>query len=234
MTDNPMGSTSRGSVSGDDVASMLMRQGSLYCGTCRRALNVEVSPVGSVTLRHSEELRGETVDHPADPVPLTELDNPVMVCDFCSRPDPAWCYVTGDQTTESRVVTSRTVGAGDYRRRHQAARTRTVTTAPGRTQQWGQRWSACESCAELVEARDVYGLVGRVADAMPAKYTRGNRLARVRGELHGTFSNVIAGLHPGRGRITPEHPLGVWEPAQLPAATDGGPDASSRHGAARW
>jgi hypothetical protein len=233
VTDNPMSSTSRGSLSGDDVASLVMQQESLYCRTCRRALNVEVSPAGSVSLRHSEELRGETVDHPADPVPLTALDNPLMVCDFCCRPDPAWCYETGDQTTESRVVTSRTVGVGDYRRRHGAARARNVTTGPGRTQQWGQRWSACQGCAELIEARDVYGLVGRVADAMPAKYTRGNRLARVRGELHGTFSNVLAGLHPGRGRITPEHPLGVWVPAEPPAATDGRRDASRRHGAAR-
>jgi len=232
VTDDRMSSTSRGGLSGDDVACLVMRQGSLYCRTCRRALNVEVSPAGTVSLRHSEQLRGETVDHPADPVPLTELDNPVMVCDFCSQPDPAWCYLTGDQTTESRVVTSRTVGAGDYQRRHRAARTRTVTSAPGRTQQWGQRWSACQRCAELIEARDVYGLVGRVADAMPAKYTRGNRLARVRGELHGTFSNVLAGLHPGRGRITPEHPLGVWEPAGPPAASDGGPDPSSGPGAA--
>jgi hypothetical protein len=233
VTDNPISSSSRGGLSGDELASLVMQQGSLYCRICRRALNVEVSPAGSVTLRHSEELRGETVDHPADPVPVTELDNPVMVCDFCSRPDPAWCYETGDQTTESRVVISRTVGVGDYRWRHGAARARNVTTAPGRTQQWGQRWSACESCAELIEARDVYGLVGWVVDAMPAKYTRGNRLARVRDELHGTFSNVLADLHPGRGRITPEHPLGVWEPAEPPAATDGGPDASSRPGAAR-
>ena len=48
---------------------------------------------------------------------------------------------------------------------------------------------------------------------MPAKYTRGNRLARVRGELDATFSNVLACLQPGRGRITPDQPLGVWEPA---------------------
>src|SRR5437763_17221783 len=127
-------STSRGGLSGGDVASLVMQQGSPYCRTCRRALNVQVSPAGKVTFRHSDELRGETVDHPADPVPLTELDNPVMECDFCSRPDPAWCYETGDQFTESRVVTSRTVGVGDYRRRHGAARARTVTTGPGRTQ----------------------------------------------------------------------------------------------------
>ena len=92
-----------------------------------------------------------------------------------------------------------------------------MTTAPALTQQWGQRWAACEGCAELIEASDLYGLIGRVADAMPAKYTRGNRLARVRGELHTTFSNVLGCLQPGRGRITPDQPLGVWEPVERPA-----------------
>jgi hypothetical protein len=122
---------------------------------------------------------------------------------------------------------------GDYQRRHRAARTRNVTTAPGRTQQWGQRWAACESCAELIEARDVYGLVGRAADAMPTKYTHGNRLARVRGELHGTFSNVLADLRPGRGRITPEQPLGVWKPTEPTAAADNGQDLPDSPAAAR-
>src|SRR5207248_1740489 len=92
------------------------------------------------------------------------------------------------------------------------------------TQQWGQRWAACEGCAELIEASDLYGLISRVTDAMPAKYTRGNRLARVRGELHATFSNILACLQPGRGRITPAQPLGVWEPAERPATTGGEPD----------
>ena len=230
MTDNRMSSTSRGGLSGGDVASLVMQQGSPYCRTCRRALNVQVSPAGKVTFRHSDELRGETVDHPADPVPLTELDNAVMVCDFCSRPDPAWCYLTGNQTTESRVVTSRTVGVRDYQRRHHAARTRGVSTAAAVTQQWGQRWTACENCSTLIETRDLYGLISRVADAMPAKYTRGNRLARVRGELHATFSNVLADLQPGRGRITPDQPLGLWEPAEWPALPGGEPDRSGEPG----
>ncbi len=193
---------------GDDV----------YCRTCRRALNIHVGESGRVGYRHSEELRGGAVDHAADPVPLTELTDPVMECDFCSGPDAAFSYVCGDQVTESRVVTARTVGARDYRHRHHAARTRSVTTAPAATQVWGQRWAACGGCAELIERRDLYGLVGRVADAMPAKYTRGNRLARVRGELHANYSNVFATLQPGRGRITREHPLGVWEPANAPTA----------------
>jgi hypothetical protein len=187
-----------------------------------------------VTYRHSEELRGETVDHSADPVSLAELGSPAMQCDFCSRPDPAWCYLTGDQTTESRIVTSRTVGTRDYQRRHDAARTRSVTTTPGLTQAWGQRWAACQDCANLIERRDLYGLISRVADAMPTKYTRGNRLARVRGELHATFSNVLATLQPGRGRITPDQPLGAWEPAEPLAGPGGEPDGSGGPGAGSW
>ena len=223
-------SSSRGSrASGGDLSSLVMQQGFPYCRTCRRALNVQASPAGKVTYRHSEELRGDTVDHPADPAPLAELDNPVMECDFCSRPDPAWCYLTGDQTTESRVVTSRAVGVRDYQRRHHAARTRSVTTAAGLTQQWGQRWAACEDCSTLIEAGDLYGLISRVADAMPAKYTRGAKLARVRGELHATFSNVLACLQPGRGRITPDQPLGMWEPAE-PAALPGGGESDRPDG----
>ncbi len=187
-----------------------------YCRTCRRALNVHTSPSGPVSYRHAEELRGGTVDHPADPVPLTELADPLIECDFCSRPGAAFSYVCADQVTESRLVTTRTVDAHDYHHRHRAARTLSVTTAPGATQVWGQRWAACDGCAELIERRDLYGLVGRVADEMPAKYTRGNRLARTRGELHANYSNVFATLQPGRGRITPGHPLGVWEPTEPP------------------
>jgi hypothetical protein len=182
-----------------------------YCRTCSRALNTGTTARGQLTYRHATELRGEASDHPADPVPLTQLPHPVMECDFCSRPNPVWVYVCDDQHTEVRVVTARVVGAADYQRRHHAARTLGTQTAPGITQAWGQRWSACDGCAALIESRDLYGLIARVTDAMPAKYTRGKRLVRVRGGLHATYSGLLATLAPGRGRITPEHPLGVWQ-----------------------
>jgi hypothetical protein len=57
-----------------------------------------------------------------------------------------------------------------------------------------------------------YGLISRVVQAMPAKYTRGKHLARVRAQLHATYSNVLDTLHPGRGRITATNPLGLWDP----------------------
>ncbi len=192
----------------------------VFCATCRRALNVHASPAGRVSYVHPVELRGGTVDHPADPVPLTALPNPLMECDFCSRPDPVWTYVCADQHTHLDRVTARIVDARDFRDRHHAARVRRTETAPGITQAWGQRWAACDDCAALIEHRDLYGLISRVAQALPAKLTRGHRLPRVRAELHATYSVVFSTLAPGRGRITAEHPLGVWQAPQQPAADE--------------
>jgi len=194
---NPLG------ASGDQV---------LYCRTCHRPLTPQSRAGREVVYRHAEELRGGTVDHRADPVPVTEIEAPVLECDFCSAPQPVWAYLGDDQQTHTKQVTARVVSGRDYRDRHHAARTLRTETTHAFTSAWGQRWAACEACAVFVEARDLYGLVGRVVEAMPAKYTRGNRLVRVRGELHGTYSHLFDTLAPGRGRITADHPLGVWEP----------------------
>ncbi len=184
---------------------------SIYCRRCRRALNTRTSALGEVTFHHAAELRGQACDHQPDPVPLAELPDAVMVCDFCNAPNPQWTYVCGDQITESRMVTTRVVDLGEYRDRHAAARTRRADTVPGIAQSWGQRWAACEECASFLDRRDLYGLISRVTDTLPAKLTRGKRLVTTRGRLHAAFSAVLDTLAPGRGRITPEAPLGVWE-----------------------
>lgn len=207
MTSNldPAGrSAAHGGASGD---------GTRYCRTCHRPLTPQFRAGRDVAYRHAEELRGSKVDHRADPVPVTEIPAPVLECDFCSAPDPVWAYLGDDQQTHAMKVTAKVVSARDYRDRHHAARARRVETEHAFTSAWGERWSACEPCAVFVEARDLYGLIGRVVDAMPAKYTRGNRLVRVRGELHGTYGHLFDTLAPGRGRITPDHPLGLWEPS---------------------
>jgi hypothetical protein len=183
-----------------------------YCRTCRRALQWRLSPSGVLDFIHAAEQRGDTSDHPAAPTPLTEIVNPIIECDFCPAQDAAWIYWCADQRTDTRIITSRTVGLHDYRRRHLAARTRSTETSAGPSQMWGERWTACEGCATLIERRDLMGLISRVTDAMPAKYTRGKKLLRVRGDLHANYSTVFATLRPGRARITAEHPLGVWEP----------------------
>lgn len=181
----------------------------LYCRRCRRAVNTRTGPAG-VTYLHAVEVRGGAVDHRADPAPVTEIDEPLIECDFCSTPQAAWIYRCADQRTNIRKITTRVVGAHDYRARHHAARVRRTETEPAISQAWGEHWSACAGCAELIEDRDLYGLIRRVVEAMPAKMTRGNRLVRVRGQLHGLYSTVFDTLAPGRGRIEPGHPLGVW------------------------
>ena len=196
-----------------------------YCRTCRRALHRRESPNGVVDFLHPAEQRGAPSDHPADPAPVTEIVDPIIDCDFCSAAGAAWIYWCADQRTDTQIVTSRTVGLHDYRRRHLAARTRSVETTAGPSQLWGERWSACESCATLIESRDLMGLISQVTNAMPAKYIRGKNLPRVRGQLHATYSTVLATLRPGRGRITPTHPLGHWEPTA--DGSTGGASAAS-------
>lgn len=189
----------------------------MYCRGCKRALNTfRDAATGTVTYLHAVELRGGSTDHRPDPAPLTQIDAPLMECDFCSAPEAAWAYICADQVTSRRVVTSRAVDAGEYRDRHHAARTRSVRTTDTPAQSWGSRWTACSKCSELIEARDLYGLISRVTDAMPAKYTRGRRLVSVRAHLHATYSAVFDTLAPGRGRITAETPLGAWSSESPP------------------
>ena len=188
--------TPNGEQSIEDKAQM-------YCRTCRRALHRQQTPTGVESFIHAADLHGGASDHRPEPVPLGELPDPLMECDFCSRPEVAWIYTCADQQTDRNIVTTRRVGTRDYRDRHQAARSLSVQTAPGPSQRWGQQWTACEGCATRIEQRDIYGLISRVTDALPAKYTRGKRLLRVRGELHTTYRIFLDTLQPGRARITP-------------------------------
>jgi hypothetical protein len=181
-----------------------------FCRTCRRALN-KLATGGIVRWVHAAELRGQRVDHPAAPIRLTELADPLIECDFCSQGKPTTVYVCADSRTQVDRVTKRVVGLSDYRRRHLAARTRRLETEPGITQAWGQRWSACAQCASLVEQRDLYGLIRRVTEHMPPKFTRGKRLPVTRADLHAHYSDMFDTLLPAAGRITAEHPLGVWD-----------------------
>ncbi len=182
----------------------------MFCRTCRRALNTLTGPAG-VTYRHTIGIHGEVGSHRPDPAPVAEIDDPIHLCDFCSAPCGVWVYECADQLTGGRAVTSRTFSVTEYQRRHHAARTRRVETVDITPHVWGERWTACDGCAERIEARDLYGLISRVTDAMPAKATRGRRLATVRGLLHQNYSDLLDTLEPGRGRITREHPAGLWQ-----------------------
>ncbi|MEV6299872.1 hypothetical protein AB0M02_10760 [Actinoplanes sp. NPDC051861] len=193
-----------------------------HCCTCRRALHRRQTPNGVVTFEHPNELRRDAPDHEPRPAPVTEVPDPIIECDFCSSPEARWVYVCADQETKTTYVTRRTVDVADYQRRHDAARTHAVETEQGPLRIWGERWSACDGCAALIEGRDLYGLIARVTDAMPSKLTRGKKLMTVRGLLHGNYSTVLKTLRPGRGRITAEYPLMAWEETPDRADTSDG------------
>ncbi|WP_435209068.1 hypothetical protein [Micromonospora sp. bgisy143] len=180
-----------------------------YCRRCRRGVSIRINGLGVVTYQHANN-RGDNGDHDPEPVAVTEIPDPIIECDFCSAPDAAWIYRCANQLSEHRRVTARVISVSDYRSRHAAARVRRTDTEHAVTQAWGERWPACHGCADLIEARDLYGLIRRVVDALPAKLTRGKHLVRVRGELQATYSEVFDTLAPGRGRIIPGHPLGLW------------------------
>lgn len=183
---------------------------SVYCSTCRRALSVYTGPHGQVKLLHAVETRGMQVDHRPEPIPLSELADPIIECDFCGG-RAAVVYLVPDQETRIDPTIRRVVGLGDYQRRHHAARTRRTETTPGITTAWGTRWTACDGCAPRVDAGDLYGLITRATESMPRKYTRGKRLPQVRGLLHHFYSGLFEGRPLRRGAITPEHPLGLWD-----------------------
>ncbi|WP_433530263.1 hypothetical protein ACQPYA_29495 [Micromonospora sp. CA-263727] len=183
----------------------------LHCRRCRRGLNIRFNDLGVfVGYLHAAEQRGQRSDHQPEPVPVTEILDPIIECDFCSAPEAAWIYRCANRVTDAPRVTAQVFAVGDYQARHHAARVRRTETEHAFSQAWGERWSACQGCADLIEASDLYGLIGRVADAMPAKLTRGKHLMRTRGQLHERYSDVFDTLAPGRGRIAPGHPLGIW------------------------
>lgn len=201
---------------------------SVYCRTCRRALSVYTGPHGQVKLLHAVETRGQQVDHAPDPIPLSELADPIIECDFCGG-RAAVVYLVPDQETRIDPIVRRVVGLGDYQRRHHAARTRRTETTPGITTAWGTRWTACDGCAACVDAGDLYGLITRAAESMPRKYTRGKRLPHVRGLLHKFYSGLFEGRPLRRGQITPEHPLGLWDDTSTEAPEHPGHDHHRGH-----
>ncbi|MFB9238354.1 hypothetical protein ACFFWC_22830 [Plantactinospora siamensis] len=184
---------------------------SLYCRRCRRALNVRFNNQGMILeYLHAAEQRGQRSDHRPEPAPITEIPDPIVECDFCTAPEAAWIYRCANQVTDARRITAQVVAVGDYQSRHHAARVRRTDTEHAFTQAWGEAWSACEGCARCIEDRDLYGLIGRVIESLPAKLTRGRHLTRTRGQLHERYSDVFDTLAPSRGRIAPGHPLGIW------------------------
>jgi hypothetical protein len=169
-----------------------------YCKVCRRAL-MKFSQGGVVTWTHQMQFDGP--DHEPVPVPLSEIPDPEMFCDFCSAPNPPWTYACIAPQMVNRQRSPRMVTMGSHTGRYEK-RLRDVSTREAK--RWGtsgganlntnagEIWAACDGCADLIDADDRYGLISRVVAAMPAKLSKGNKLAPLRGELAGMFEPFFA------------------------------------------
>lgn len=171
---------------------------SFYCRTCKRALNRYRTAGGLPVFLHAQ---GQT-DHEPDPVLLEDLPDAIMICDFCSADGPAWYYdVSNEAVYTKRGGSPRVVGEGDHTGRY-ANRVRDVSTREARrwgtrgaeqvTEFYGERWAACDGCAVFIDAGDLWGLVGRVVDAMPAKARSGKKLIPLRGQVSGLYEEFLA------------------------------------------
>lgn len=198
-------------------------QDSPFCRTCAEPLDLFVPDNGQAPRHfHSGTDPNAKSDHVPDPVPLSQHPTAHGRCDFCAARS-AWSYICREaQVTHQRAVTRRYVSSVDARKQHYAARTLRADTVATGSRNWGQHWAACNACAELIEARDLMGLVRRGVDSTPPKWINSTKkLLLRRGELIDSFSATLETLEPGRFRITPEHPLGVWEPAEDNGGTSG-------------
>jgi hypothetical protein len=187
-----------------------------FCATCRTGLIVYSDEVTGrvVGHKHKAELRDESVDHPAAPVPISQIPDPIQECDFCSMVGVVWIYLSGDYQTQHRRISRRYISQSKVDKGWAAPALRSETEK-GPTNNWGDRWGACTACTELIEARDTPKLVTRVVECLPRYMTSTNaRLLRVRGDLYDTYDNFFANLQPGRGRVEPGHPMGIWEGEQ--------------------
>lgn len=172
-----------------------------YCQTCGRALTRLTTPDGSVSYFHDGMT--QTDDHEIVRVPLHEVANPVMFCDFCGG-TPSWSYLCGDVHVAYEDQT-RIVGMGEGERTGRYdGRIRIVTrreaermglTGPGvKGASAGRWWAACDQCAECLDGSDIYGLIRRATEQFPPKATRGKRLAELRANLHDLYVPVFETL----------------------------------------
>jgi hypothetical protein len=82
-----------------------------------------------------------TDGHIPQPVPISQITDPVLVCDFCSASNPVWSYRFNQINVVVADPDNAIVGNHNL----------------------GQLWAACAACAKLVDANDQPGLSRRAA-----------------------------------------------------------------------
>lgn len=160
----------------------------MACRTCGAVLNTFTSTDHPTQVQHVHPDRPEPWDHSPQPIPADQLAFLDRRCDFCGDEFPLLRYATSDRI-----------------------RLLAVSGADRLTNDYGDTWAACASCARLVEAGDPDPLwrhaIRRIGWSPRDAHARSAR------DLH---SSVLASILPGRVLITstrwphsPPHPRGL-------------------------
>lgn len=134
----------------------------MVCGLCLRGLN----------RFNGQWVHLQVPDHLPQPVPQVEAMAKRYVCDFCSTPHVKWVFFSEEYRRDDRVVHER----GEFGKPvpltpKTSVREREVVSAENLHSSMGQRWAACDPCADLVDRREVGYLVRRVKKAEPRVQT---------------------------------------------------------------
>lgn len=140
------------------------------CATCHHVLNpLELLGTGEITWTHSLP-----TDHP--PVPVLQLE-PVMICDFCSAPDPTWAAeCTPFLTNTNEVVPGVNLDAQD-----------------------DGLWAACDPCAGYIRRNDWPRLLYR-AEKQFSKLLGEPAVGPLIAHMHDQFRHHFTGVVTRTGR----------------------------------
>jgi hypothetical protein len=181
-----------------------------YCQTCGRALT-RMTTADGVSYYHDGLAR--TDDHEIVRVPLREVKDPVMFCDFCGRPRPGWSYLCADVHVSYQEPTPRIVGESEeqYKGRYEG-RVRIMTRreaerlgllTPGTLgSSSGRWWAACDDCGDCLDRGDINGLIRQATDQFPARRKQGKHLVELRAYLRELYEPVFEA-------VTVKMPLGT-------------------------
>lgn len=168
-----------------------------YCQTCRSCLQATTSRDGTITYQHVdtvvaglEAAQGHpptrTVpDHEPFPVPIRELLDAVVRCDFCATGKGKYYYDLSKEVIEFDGTNT------------------------------GTRWCCCADCAPYIEARDVIGLARYyMRTAVHGKRWSANRRQTVYHFIVGRYTGIMATVLPGRSELSEGDPFalrpGAW------------------------
>lgn len=117
-------------------------------------------------------------------------------CDFCMTADPPYVYESVETTATVPNDVAAVMHINEYQDKHNAARVVRVISEGNTVHGYDNLWAACPACADLIDARDMMGLVRRVTNFLDRKLTTAKKLPATRANLIAMYEQLWPHLGP--------------------------------------